>query len=220
MREQGCNINDYQLKRFMEEARKKGLAHLLSTQKASFEELPFEDNSVDAIYELEAFCHAGDLKKAYSEAFRVLKPGQSFCSFEWVLTDKFDFKNPEHLAIKKGIEEGNGLIDMHPVQQCVDAAKAAGFEVVEARDVSDGSDLSWYHALARDFSIVDFSFSKVGRNLSGYLCGALEAIKLAPKGTKKINDMLCKTANFLVTSGKLGIFSPTYMLLVRKPLSQ
>jgi hypothetical protein len=39
--------------------------------------------------------------QVYGEIFRTLKPGCSFGSFEWCVTDKFDLKNPEHLDIKK-----------------------------------------------------------------------------------------------------------------------
>jgi hypothetical protein len=37
--------------------------------------------------------------------------------------------------IKKKIEEGDGLPDMARTQECVAALKAAGFELIEARDM-------------------------------------------------------------------------------------
>lgn len=40
----------------------------------------------------------------YSEIFRVLKPGAKFAMYEWVVTDKYDPNNREHVTIKKNIE--------------------------------------------------------------------------------------------------------------------
>lgn len=64
---QGCNINEYQLARLASEAKRLHLEHLLSGMKANYHELPFANNSLDGAYQIEAFCHSTDLKKAYSE---------------------------------------------------------------------------------------------------------------------------------------------------------
>lgn len=41
--------------------------------------------------------------------FRVLKPGCHFVTYEWVATNKFDPKNPEHVRVIDEINFGNGL---------------------------------------------------------------------------------------------------------------
>jgi len=77
------------------------LSELVVGRKADFQALPFEDESFDAAYQIEATCHAADLVKVFSEIRRVLKPGGSFAGYEWILTDKYDPKNAEHVAIKR-----------------------------------------------------------------------------------------------------------------------
>jgi len=67
---------------------------------------------------------------AYSEVYRVLKPGQYFALDEWCMTDRFDPNNGKHLSIKADIELGNGLPDIRTTHQCVQAMKDAGFEVL------------------------------------------------------------------------------------------
>ena len=71
--------------------------------------IPKPDASFDAVYQIEATCHAPDAVGCYSEIFRVLKPGGVFASYEWCLTDKHDPNNAEHVLAKKKIEEGHTL---------------------------------------------------------------------------------------------------------------
>ncbi len=91
--------------------------------------LPFDNNSFDGVYAIEATCHAPKREGVYSEIFRVLKPGQIFACYEWCLTPKYDANNELHRLIKKKIEEGDGLPDMATQEECVQALKDVGFEV-------------------------------------------------------------------------------------------
>ena len=49
------------------------------------------------------------LEDVYGQIFKVLKPGASFVTYEWVATPKYDPKNPEHVRIMDEINYGNGL---------------------------------------------------------------------------------------------------------------
>lgn len=216
----GVNMNDYQLQRFAELTHQAGLERLVDCRKSDFAQLPFPDNSIDAVYQIEAFCHAGDLTKVFREVMRVLKPGGLFAGYDWVMTDKFDDKNPAHMASKRGIMEGNGLPDIRTKDQMLKCVRDSGMELLDARDVDDGSsDFPWYNTLASTFSVRGFTYSAVGRWTTGQLVRVLEAIRLAPKGTYKINDMLNRTATALVNGGKMGCFTATYLVQARKPLS-
>lgn len=103
--------------------------------QGDFMKQPFDDSSFDAAYAIEATCHAPDRVGCYSEIYRVLKPGSVFACYEWCLTDKYDPENPEHVLIKKQIEEGDGLPDIATTHHCLKALKEAGFEVLEERDL-------------------------------------------------------------------------------------
>ena len=67
-------------------------------------DIPREPNTFDAIYAIEATCHAPDKAGVYGEIFRVLKPGHCFAAYEWCMTDKYDPSNERHRAIKLGVE--------------------------------------------------------------------------------------------------------------------
>lgn len=108
----GVNCNAFQVKRAKDLTVQQGLAHLVSFVEADFLKLPFEPSSIDAGYQIEAFCHAPDKFKVYSEAFRVLKPGSRFAGFQWLMTSKYDPNNKRHVELKFGIERGNGVPDL------------------------------------------------------------------------------------------------------------
>ncbi|CAL5411312.1 unnamed protein product [Camellia sinensis] len=93
--------------------------------KADFMNMPFFDNSFDAIFAIEATCHAPDVVDCYKEIFEVLKPGQCFAAYEWCITDSFDSNNEEHQRIKGEVELGNGLPDIRSMKQCLEALKLA-----------------------------------------------------------------------------------------------
>jgi ubiquinone/menaquinone biosynthesis C-methylase UbiE len=55
---------------------KAGLSKIAKSVQADFLKLPFEANSFDGVYAIEATCHAPRREDVYGEIFRVLKPGQ------------------------------------------------------------------------------------------------------------------------------------------------
>jgi len=63
-----------------------------------------QDNTYDAVYSVEATCHAPSKVGVYSEVFRVLKPGGLYGTYEWVITDNYDENDSEHVKIKKGAQ--------------------------------------------------------------------------------------------------------------------
>ncbi|CAN1315220.1 24-methylenesterol C-methyltransferase 2 [Linum perenne] len=52
------------------------------------------------------------------------------------------------------------------------------------------------------------------------LVTVLAALRIAPKGTVDVHEMLCETAVYLTKGGEMRIFSPMYMVLCRKPVQE
>ncbi|KAJ9703494.1 hypothetical protein PVL29_005021 [Vitis rotundifolia] len=67
---------------------------------------------LNAVFAIEATCHAPDVFDCYKEIYRVLKPSQCFAVYEWCITDCFDPMNREHQRINGEVELGNGLPDI------------------------------------------------------------------------------------------------------------
>ncbi|CAN4080574.1 unnamed protein product [Withania somnifera] len=156
----------------------------------------------------------------YKEIYRVLKPGQCFAVYEWCMTDSYNPNDAEQKRVKEEIELGNGLPEIRSTQQCLEAAKKAGFEVVWDKDLAEDSPVSWYLPLdTSHFSLSSFRLTAVGRLFTRNLVSALEYVGLAPKGSQRVQAFLEKAAEGLVGGAKKGIFTPMYFFLVRKPIS-
>ena len=222
----GLNNNDYQIERATAYAEKEGLASQLRYVKCDFMQMTFADNTFDAVYAIEATVHAPSLEGIYAEIFRVLKPGGVFGVYEWLMTENYDNSNPHHREIRLGIEQGDGISNMEKISVALDAIKAAGFELELHEDLADrGDELPWYWPLAGDLkymqSIWDFPtvvrMTHWGRWLVHRFVGALEVVRIAPKGTQKTADSLALAADCLVAGGKEKLFTPMYLMVARKP---
>jgi sterol 24-C-methyltransferase len=183
--------------------------------------LPVTEGTFDAAFHVEAIEHSPDRVAAFKEICRSLKPGGYFAGFDWVITKKCDLNNPEHVRIKKGIEVGNGVADLKYPEEVIQNLKDAGFEVLEHRDTCDYNaeyEIPWYDSLdGRYLSLSNFKHTPSGRWLTNKFVWALETVGVAPKGTLAVHNMLIKVAVDLVDGGRLGIFSPSYFYLCRKP---
>lgn len=206
----GITINEYQVKRAQMHNQKAGLDSLCDVVCGNFLQMPFEDNSFDGAYSIEATCHAPKLDDVYSEIYRVLKPGALYVSYEWVTTKHYCGDDPVHVDCIQGIERGDALPGLRSYNQIVEIAKKVGFEVVKEKDLAKPPAKPWWDRL------------KMGRFAywrNHILVTVLEFIGIAPKGTADVHDMLFVTADHLVKGGETGIFSPMHMILCRKTVN-
>ncbi len=215
----GVNISDYQIERAKFHTRDvKALCRFIH---GDYMQIPDNDEHYDGAINIEAMPHAPDKIAAYSEIFRILRPGAAFAGYEWCLTDVFDPSNAEHLRIKEGIVTGSGLPDIASTEEVCDSLRAVGFEVLEARDLAPEGDpeTPWYRALqGRDFSLASIPRTPFGRALTNLTLGVAERLHLAPKGARAVSSFLNWGADTLVRGGQTGIFTPMFFTLARKPL--
>lgn len=106
----GVTICKYQVARAKEHIKREGLEDRCRVIEGNFLDLPFEDGTFDAVYGIEATCHAPKLEQVYSEVYRVLKPGGRFAVYEWVKTKKYNDDDPEDVQLIKDINIGNGAL--------------------------------------------------------------------------------------------------------------
>lgn len=73
----GLNNNDFQVLRARRYTKKAGLDNQVSFVKGDFMKLveQFGENSFDAVYAIEATCHAPTWEGVYGQIMKVLKPG-------------------------------------------------------------------------------------------------------------------------------------------------
>lgn len=217
---QGLNNNAYQIRRGEEHLGSAGMEESCSFIHGDFMKIPAEDATYDAAYAIEATCHAPDRAAAFSEISRVLKGGSLFGGYEWCLGPNFDADNPTHLAIKKGIEQGNALPTITPTSAVDRALVQAGFEVLDTQDLASdcGPALPWYLPLkGADLTLSGLGRTRIGRTMTNHAVRLLERLRLAPRGVTKVHSILNATADSLVEGGETGIFTPLYFFLARKP---
>ncbi|CAL9240831.1 unnamed protein product [Arabidopsis halleri] len=204
----GITINEYQVQRAKLHNKKAGLDSLCNVVCGNFLKMPFDENTFDGAYSIEATCHAPKLEEVYSEIFRVMKPGSLFVSYEWVTTEKYRDEDEEHKDVIQGIERGDALPGLRSYNDIAATAKKVGFEVVKEKDLAKPPSKPWWNRL------------KMGRLAywrNHVVVVILSAIGVAPKGTVDVHKMLFKTADYLTRGGETGIFSPMHMILCRKP---
>eukprot|EP01115_Flamella_aegyptia_P008307 TRINITY_DN3453_c0_g1_i1.p1 TRINITY_DN3453_c0_g1~~TRINITY_DN3453_c0_g1_i1.p1 ORF type:complete len:364 (+),score=171.88 TRINITY_DN3453_c0_g1_i1:64-1155(+) len=217
----GLNINEYQIARAKIHTRRDHLDGLCDYLKGDFMNMPAEDNTYDAVYEVEATCHAPEKEPVYAEIFRVLKPGGLFAGYEWCMTEKYDENNKSHQDIKFGIELGNGLPPMVKKQEVIDALKSTGFEIIELTDFgfkTEQNPIPWYDTLNGRLTWTGFRYTRVGRWCTAGFVWLLETVRFAPKGSLETALMLNRTADQLVKGGATEIFTPSFFVLCRKPV--
>ncbi|CAI5948449.1 unnamed protein product [Closterium sp. NIES-64] len=163
----GLNNNEYQISRGKVLNRRHRALEACGFIKADFMSIPVPDASFDAVYAIEATCHAPDAVGCYSEVKRVLKPGQCFAAYEWCLTDAYDPNNPQHQEVKREVELGNGLPDIRTTAQVRQALLDAGFELLEAADLTETAEVAWHKPLDPSyFSLSQFKLTRLGRFLT------------------------------------------------------
>ncbi len=215
----GLTINKYQVKRGTQHNEKAGLSRTCKLTNGDFLKMPFEAEEFDAAYTIEACCHAGDRRGPFAETFRVLKSGSLFGGYEWCMTDKYDPSNAEHNRIKLGVEKGDSLPNLISTPEILQSLKDVGFEVLESRDMLGDShpQMPWHLPLKSGISVQGFRNSRTGAFLTHQIVRVLEALKVSPKGTVDAHGVLRLAQRALVEAGDLGIFTPMYFFLARKP---
>jgi sterol 24-C-methyltransferase len=215
----GVTIVPYQVTRGRALTQRAGLGHRCNFVEGDFNRLLFPGSSFDAVYTIEACCHAADRRKPFGEAFRVLRPGGRFAGYDWCLLDRFNPADPEHARIKHGIEQGNGIAALRPSADILDSLREVGFEVEVSEDwAATGHPASpWYGPLTPGLSPTGFRNSRAGALLSRLFIQFLEALGLAPRGTRRVHDVLRLAQWSLVDAGRLGIFTPSFFWVARKP---
>lgn len=216
----GINSNGYQLehaRRFTAEAQ---LSHLADFLHCDFLQVDAPDESFDAAYSIEATCCAPDKISVYAEVYRLLKPGACFGAYEYCMTDRFDAEDPHHRRIKSDIQLGGGLLVIDDPQTIVRALRTVGFEVLESRDLSiqAGPSIPWYEPLVGSgLSLASFRSSRIGRSVTTNTLRVLEALRIVPQGTVRVAETLNLCAAAMAQAGRLGIFTPMYLIRARKP---
>jgi len=218
---EGVTINDYQVKVGNKYNKMFGLETQCRSQQGDFQSLAgIPKDAFDAAYQIEATCHSPNRVQAFSAIGACLKQGGLFAGLEWVVLENYKSSNKDHVRIKEGIEVGNGLPTLVTPDVIVKNLEDAGFEVIEHYDLNRNlhakQEIPWYATLNGSMTLSGFRMTRLGRMCTHSIITLLEFLKIAPKGSIKVSQLLNDTADDLVEGGQMQIFTPSYYFLARK----
>ncbi|KAG9313574.1 S-adenosyl-L-methionine-dependent methyltransferase [Chiua virens] len=224
----GVNNNEFQVHRARRYTKRAGLEKQVSFVKGDFMKLAeqFGENSFDAVYAIEATCHAPSWEGVYGEIKKVLKPGGVFGVYEWCMTDAWDPSIPSHKELAHQVEIGSGIPEVRSIKQAREAFANVGFRVEQAEDLADRPDeVPWYYPLEGDFRkaqtpwdlVMVWCTSWSGKLVTHTCLRLFEMIGLVPKGTWEVCESLKVAGDALVKGGRTKLFTPMYLVVARKP---
>ena len=220
----GINTSEVQLDKAKSLDAEAGLDQMVDYLSCSFMDMgAIADDTFDRGYAIESTCHAPDKVGAFSEIYRVLKPGALFWGQEMCMTDKFDPSDNRHLAIKKDLMHGIALKDIATMGEVTRALEAAAFQVIEAKDraVDENSPITpWYQPMEARGNTLGNALRRIPLGRKAFIGASrlAEAVGMFPKGSAEVVGLLDRTANAYVAGGRAGVFTPLYCFLARKPL--
>ncbi len=203
----GINIDTDQLESAKKYALGKGLSSQCQFKLADMNDipLPFADNSLDFVYQVQVFSLTKDLNKLFKEIYRILKPGGKLAFLDWVRLDKYDPKNPHHSGLMKRVKPLIGAIGTLSPQEFITALKKAGFTVLTSENISiDGLQ-------APLIENADKFFTHVAK-----LIKFLVKWKLLPAHFKVLFDRLTKDGEAFVEADRMGLVTTSYYFVVQK----
>ncbi|KAJ1450964.1 S-adenosyl-L-methionine-dependent methyltransferase [Pelagophyceae sp. CCMP2097] len=189
-----------------------------------YNDLPaeMEPDSYDAAYFMESLSHSEDRASPLAQAVKIVKPGGIVAGWQWMLRPEFDYSNPKHMELKRGMEYGGGLRNLVKPEARHEEYRRAGLVVLESYDM--GTDailrghLGWWVSLTTGVDLPSrLTSSHYGRKLTMGTVKILETLGLAEKGTLRTAMMLEHCGYSAATAGELGIFTPAWVTISRVP---
>lgn len=134
------DLLDFNIANAKANAAKQNQSESVTFQVGTYMQLPFANDSFDAVYTMETLVHAPDYRKALGEFLRVLKPGGKLVLFEYTLKPESDITPPEDIGMKR-IKQINKVAAMPAFDQFTFGSmetklKAAGFATATTVDIT------------------------------------------------------------------------------------
>lgn len=172
--------------------------------------LPFENETFDGFYNIQAFSLAKDHKALFREVFRVLKPGARFSSLDWVKYPAYDETNPEHVELMRRTKPLIGAVGTPTPASFEAALREAGFRITRSDNASTATD----GLQAPLIDKVDIYFRSMRHIIVG-----LVKIKVLPPHFKTLINRLCLDGKAFVKMDEMRLITTSYRIIAEKPLS-
>lgn len=167
--------------------------------------LPFADNSLDGVYQIQVFSLSKNLDRLLADIYRVLKPGAKFACLDWVRLPKYDGNNPEHAELMRRIKPLIGAIGTPSSEEYVASLKRAGFEILVDENASiDGLQ-------APLINNADRFFTRIQK-----LIEFLVKVRILPRHFKALFDRLTQDGQAFVEADRMRLVTTSYYMVGQK----
>jgi len=182
-----------------------------------FNKIPIPDNTYDAVYDFEALLHSTDRYTTFKELFRVLKPGGKFLTAQYCLLKDYDEKNLEHRDIIRRIDNTNGCYCAgNTIEKTTKALEASGFKIQKAFDAFEDQGDVPFHEVFVSKTGGRFFGTRMGRFITTNALKVGEALRILPKGTVEVQNMLIGAAESFTEAGERKLITPGYVYICTK----
>lgn len=112
------------------------LRKLLKYIEGDYNSLPesMEQGTYDRAYFMESLAHCEDRSKPLEQARLLLKEDGLVGAWQWMLTPAFNYSDPVHIELKRGMEYGGGLRNLNKPEERIKEMEQAGLEVIASWD--------------------------------------------------------------------------------------
>merc|ERR1719401_253866 len=205
----GLNIDESQIKMAKEYAEAEGLlGDKLDFRRGNYNEpLPFEDESFDALYHVQALTYAKDLKVLLKEMYRVLKPGAKISFLDWFKLKAYNEDDAHHRKLLREVKAVIGAVKTPDPEEYSVALKEAGFEVLSSKEASEDGGHQYPLVMQAEFF---YETSKV-------VVAFLAKHGLIPKHFDTLLTRLTEGGQSFVEADKLGLFTTSWQIIAQKP---
>jgi len=169
--------------------------------------LPFENETFDALYHVQALTYAEDLVKLLREMNRVLKPGAKISFLDWFALDNYNPKNPHHTVLLREAKAVIGAVKTPYPAEYTAALEQAGFELIFSGEASIDGGHQW--PLIKQAETFYLTFKG--------LVDALVRFRVIPAHFKVLLERLTKGGEAFVEADQLGLFTTSWQIIAQKP---
>lgn len=205
----GFNIEQDQIAKGQQEINKNKLTDNLLIKHHNVNDnlnlLGLEDNSIDAVYNIQAVTYIKNLNKTFGEAYSKLKPGGILFLNPFLILPAY---NPRDVTHKKYLYETvavTGAIGTYTNSEVIDSLKSVGFKNVE--------DLDWCNS-NKQSALIERAHSQYG-NIK-HLITLLGSCGVLSSNTVKLIKRMRQGGEEFIKGTNLNLFTINHIIIATK----
>eukprot|EP00438_Fugacium_kawagutii_P034405 Skav207740 [mRNA] locus=scaffold362:398378:405253:- [translate_table: standard] len=203
----GINIDHSQVRMAKEHANITNMAHRLNFVQGNFNDpLPFEDETFDALYQVQVLTYTLDADKLFKEMYRILKPGAKLSFLDYVSLPNYDPSDPQHKELLLKVKPLLGAVWTPTPADFTKPLEKAGFKILMNEDASLGG---------HQYPLIEKA--EVFFTAVRWLLRGLTKLHLIPPHFLTLFERLTKDGEAFIEADKMGLFTTSWQIIAQKP---